>query len=203
MSTDFNPYQVPSSDFLETESDAEDYELATIVERVLARVVDALILGFTSTVFLFILGLGVLFRAFLRGEEPPDLSWLPDTSNVFSLNLFDPIIWISICTTHVLFLVLHGVLLHRYGQTIGKRLLRIAIVDADTYEKVPLPRLFLLRYLIWDVPALFFTLVNWIVRIVDLAFGLNQDRRTLHDKLANTIVIKAKHKVRRRRSTTN
>ena len=68
--------------------------------------------------------------------------------------------------------------------------MKIAIVDADTHEVVPLPRLFVFRYLIWDFPVLFFDVMHWIIRITDLCFGLRKNRRTLHDLTANTIVIK-------------
>lgn len=108
----------------------------------------------------------------------------------FSFNLFNPLMWGAIIVNQGVFLALQGVFLHKYGQTIGKRLLKIAMVDADTHKKVPLPQLFVLRYLIWDIPALTFSLVNWTIRIVDLCFGLRKNRRTLHDMTANTIVIK-------------
>lgn len=113
-----------------------------------------------------------------------------DDLSLIRLNLLDPTIWAGIIGIHFIFLALHGYLLHRYGQTIGKRLLKIAIVDADTCERVPLPRLFVFRYLIWDIPALSLDLINWAIRILDLCFALRQDRRTLHDMTANTIVIK-------------
>ena len=189
MSTTYNPYEAPKTDFPEELSESEGYELATIVERALARVIDFLLRSFVSVVLVVILLLGAFFAGVFH-EEPPIWLEFEQDPNLFVLNLFNPILWISIVATHVIFLLLHGVLLHRYGQTIGKRLLKIAIVDADTYEKVPLPRLFVLRYVIWDIPALFIGLVNWIIRIVDLAFGLREDRRTLHDMTANTIVIK-------------
>ncbi len=196
MSSTFNPYQAPKTDFPETKSDWEEYELATIMERVLARVIDALILGFLSAAVAIIVVLSLFFGGVLTDDQlEPILVWLQrnEDLSLIAFNLFDPRIWISILLTHGLFLVLHGVLLHRYGQTIGKRLLKIAIVDADTYERVPLPRLFVFRYLIWDIPALFFSVVNWIIRLVDLAFGLREDRRTLHDMTANTVVIKVAH----------
>lgn len=199
MSKTFNPYAAPESLFTEVQSELDEIELATIGQRVLARIIDALILGFAQLVLAII----VIVVAFLVGAlSLPQLEAIAggtfsvqveDDYSLFSLNLFDPILYIGIVITHGLFLALHGVLLHRFGQTIGKRILKIAMVDADTYEIVPLPRLFVLRYLIWDIPALFYPLVNWIIRIVDLAFGLREDRRTLHDMTANTIVIKVAH----------
>ena len=191
MSSTFNPYEAPKTEFTEGPFVPDEIELATIFQRILARVIDHLILNLVAVVIVLIFILVVFLslgseEAINRLDEVMD----QDSLNVFKFNLLDPSVWGSIILIHVIFLVLHGFLLLRYGQTIGKRLLKIAIVDADTYEKVPLPRLFLLRYLIWDIPALFIGVVNWIIRIVDLAFGLKDDRRTLHDLTANTIVIK-------------
>ena len=193
MSTTFNPYEAPKTGFAETQSDIEEYELATIKERVFARVIDNLIRNFT---FFGILTLIWVIMT-LTGDTAESLGdWLvlvveeDDGYSLFSINLFDPNIYLAIPFSHGLFLLLHGVLLHRYGQTIGKRLLKIAIVDADTHKRVPLLRLVVFRYVIWDVPWLFNSLFNWCIRLVDLAFGLRADRRTLHDMTTNTIVVK-------------
>lgn len=196
MSTTYNPYRAPKTEFTEAQLELVEVELATITQRICARVIDSLILTAIGVVVAVILLLVALILGGFSEENFEALDDLIQTSNsvrFFTLNLFDPVIWISIIGTHVVFLAIHGVLLHKYGQTIGKRLLKIAMVDADTHEIVPLPRLFVLRYLIWDIPALFFTLINWAIRIIDLCFGLREDRRTLHDMTANTIVIKVQH----------
>lgn len=117
-------------------------------------------------------------------------NWFNDPLDLFALNMFNPHIWIEVLLYRGLFLALNGVLLHRNGQTIGKRLLKIAMVDADTYERVPLARLYALRYLIWSIPYLINSVLDVIIFIVDLSFGLRKDRRTLHDMTANTVVVK-------------
>ena len=191
MPTSYNPYQAPKTDFTEVQPAPDEVELATILQRILARVIDSLILGVAQFFIVVILILVVFFGGGFHEQNLENLfSTRADDLALITFNLFDPIIWGSIIVTHALFLALHGVLLHRYGQTIGKRLLKIAMVDADTHEIVPLPRLFVLRYLIWDIPALFFNLINWIIRIIDLCFAFRENRRTLHDMTANTIVIK-------------
>lgn len=194
MSTTFNPYQAPKTAITDGEPAFDEIELATVFERVLARVIDYLlntvvaITLFVTAVIVMIFSGGV-GAAFLEGV-------LPDPANdpaLLQFNLTNPFLWLSVVLTHAIFLALHGVLLHRYGQTIGKRLMKIAIVDAETHEVVPLPRLFVFRYLIWDFPALFFGLINWLIRIIDVCFGLRENRRTLHDMTANTVVIKVAH----------
>ena len=186
MSRTYNPYEAPETGFTEADSEQQDYELATITERVLARVIDEVILIFSYVLYLIVLGIGALIIGAFTAYQ----SWLDEDLTFFTLNLFDPTIWIDIFVIHGLFLALNGVLLHQYGQTIGKRLLKIAMVDADTYERVPVPRLLVLRYVIWSIPNLFFIVVWLIVGLVDLGFGLRKNRRTLHDMTANTIVVK-------------
>lgn len=196
MSTTYNPYQAPQTELTEARLETDEVELDTIPQRIFARVIDNLILSTIAVVVAVVLLLVVFIFIGLSEENLDSLDDLLQTSNsitFFTINLFNSVIWFGIIVTHVVFLAIHGVLLHKYGQTIGKRLLKIAMVDADTLEIVPLPRLFVLRYLIWDIPALFFTLINWAIRITDLCFGLREDRRTLHDMTANTIVIKVQH----------
>ncbi len=196
MSDTYNPYEAPKSDSTEAWLDSGDYELATIGERVLARVIDALILGFTTFVLLILIWVVAFTVGELTGDHVEPLGEFLFSDNdlaygLLTFNLFNPYVYANIFITHALFLMLHGVTLHRSGQTIGKKLLNIAIVDADTYEKVPVLRLLVLRYLVWEIPFLINVVFCWITRLVDLGYGLKADRRTLHDITANTIVIKA------------
>ena len=186
MSTTFNPYKAPKTDYTEAHSELHQYELATIWQRILAYVIDGLLLTFTFVVFMIIVGIG----ASIVGVYPLFEIWLDNDLTLFTLNVFDPITWIEIFVINGLFLLLNGVLLHRYGQTIGKMLLKIKMVDADTHALVPLRRIFVLRYLIWSIPELYMTGVSLIIWVVDILFGLRKNRRTLHDLTANTIVVK-------------
>ena len=170
----------------------DEYELTSIMDRVLARVIDYLLSTVTVvTVLVIIVLIAILTDAIDWGYIENALGiYLEEELELVAINFLDLAIWIGILGTYLIFLLLHGVLLHRYGQTIGNRLLNIAIVDAETLVLVPLPRLFVLRYLIWDLPVLIFFVINWIIRVIDLCFGLRESRRTLHDVTANTIVIK-------------
>ena len=191
MSSTFNPYEAPKTDFTDDQFVPEEVELATVVDRILARVIDYVLFMLAVVV---LIAIGLLVELIASGAESAmeALNEIINSDNgpLFKLNLLDPIVWTAVIITHVIFLALHGFLLHRYGQTIGKRLLKIAMVDADTHKKVPLPRLFVLRYLVWDIPTLTVRPFYWIIRIVDLLFGLRKNRRTLHDLSANTKVIK-------------
>ena len=191
MPPNFNPYQATKTAIIKVKPALEEIELASIPDRVLARVVDSLLITAVAIAIVLL----VAFALYYSGDIDADFlefmtSEIEEDSSLFRLNLTDPWIWIGVATTHTIFLALHGTLLYRYGQTIGKRIMKIAIVDADTHEVVPLPRLFVFRYLIWDFPVLFFDVMHWIIRITDLCFGLRKNRRTLHDLTANTIVIR-------------
>ncbi|MXZ44103.1 MAG: RDD family protein [Gammaproteobacteria bacterium] len=197
MSKAYNPYQAPKAGLTEVKPDVP-VELASIVQRVLARVIDNLILSFVAfVIILFVAMIALILMLVFGGIDEDSFAELETWSglieqyqNPFDFKFFNLFILGSIIVNQGLFLAIQGVFLHRYGQTIGKRLLKIAMVDAETHEKVPLPQLFVLRYLIWDIPAFVYSPVNWIIRVVDLCFALRKNRRTLHDMTANTIVIK-------------
>ena len=80
-------------------------------------------------------------------------------------------------------------LLARNGQTIGKKLLGIKVVRVDG-SPVSLFRVFFLRY----VCNTFLTLVpvfGSLYSLVDCLMIFSESRRTVHDRIADTIVIKA------------
>jgi len=89
----------------------------------------------------------------------------------------------------IAYIVLHGWLLHTRGQTVGKAIMKIAIVDNITGEKAPLWKLLLIR--MWFLPLIFLVaLIPWsIIPIIDQAMIFTASRRSLHDWLCGTSVI--------------
>ena len=89
----------------------------------------------------------------------------------------------------VVVLVVNCVLLHRYGQTIGKRTLDIAIVRTDG-SRVGLLRVLFVRTLpiglLSRVPV-----VGPLLWLVDSLMIFGSERRCLHDLIADTIVVDA------------
>jgi len=83
--------------------------------------------------------------------------------------------------------VVNCVLLHRHGQTIGKRALDIAIVRTNGN------RMGLLRYIFIRVLPVSLLgaipYVGWLVSLVDPLLIFGKDRRCLHDLIADTIVV--------------
>ncbi|KGQ19108.1 RDD domain containing protein [Lysobacter dokdonensis DS-58] len=83
--------------------------------------------------------------------------------------------------------VVNIMLLYKYGQTIGKRWLGIRIVRTDG-TRAGLGRIIALRQF---VPGLIgaIPLVGPLFSLADPLFIFADDRRTLHDKIADTIVV--------------
>ena len=92
--------------------------------------------------------------------------------------------------TIVIFGLINGRWLVTRGQTVGKRLVGVRIVDAGTREVVPLVKSYGLRFIvvqaITQVPF-----VGPILALVDPLFIFGERRRCLHDYLAGTIVVRA------------
>ena len=89
----------------------------------------------------------------------------------------------------VIFVVIQGFPLNATGQTWGKKLLKIKIVDLDG-AKPPIGRLLGLRYLpiqaVANVP-----LIGPVVALVNVLLIFRSDRRCGHDLIAGTRVVHA------------
>lgn len=95
------------------------------------------------------------------------------------------------------YLLLNGYTLWRNGQTLGKKIMGIAMVraaatsnDHHAPTSAPLWQLIGVRALFF--PLLFLTVVPWIAAlpIIDQLFIFGKKRRCLHDLAAGTVVIR-------------
>lgn len=105
------------------------------------------------------------------------------------VGLFELAAWAVI--SFGIYLLLHGFLLATRGQTIGKLVLGIRIVDIDTNQVIPLVKQLLLRDLLIRV-LVGIPFIGGIIGLVDSLLIFRWDRRCLHDHLANTKVIFAR-----------
>lgn len=87
----------------------------------------------------------------------------------------------------VVFLAINLSLLQKYGQTIGKRVMKIAIVDS-TGQVPSLFNLLVMRYFSQVVMGII-PGIGVLLRMVDVSMIYRADRRCLHDVLAGTHVI--------------
>ena len=159
----YNPYAAPVSRL-------EDFpthvlQLATRGSRLGAAILDGLAVG----------GIGILAAVFL----PVLAKENNGTPNALFIG------FMVVC-----FLVVIGInwyLLHKYGQTIGKRAVGIKVVQTDG-RRCELWRFIFLRYgvttMLGAIP-----LVGAFVGIVDPLMIFGQEQRCLHDLIANTIVV--------------
>ncbi len=98
------------------------------------------------------------------------------------------VLWVFVLAI-VSYLVLNGILLWQRGQTIGKALLGIAIVDAKTYAVAPFWKLICIRALFF--PLMFVLLPPLILLpLVDLLIIFTNKRRCGHDYVCGTHVIR-------------
>ena len=90
----------------------------------------------------------------------------------------------------LVFAVLYPTVLHALnGQTIGKKLLSIKVVRSDG-SRASLARIFWLRNIVNAIPGAIPLLGNLYV-LADHLFIFGEKRQCLHDKIADTIVVRA------------
>jgi uncharacterized RDD family membrane protein YckC len=90
----------------------------------------------------------------------------------------------------VLYVLLHGYFLATRGQTIGKMMVGVRIVDYESSTLVPLIKLLGLR----DLPIMFVAVIPCIgpiVSLVDILYIFGAEQRCVHDLLAGTKVVDA------------
>ncbi|RVU86636.1 RDD family protein [Leucothrix sargassi] len=162
-----NVYATPDSTL---KQDTITPELASRSDRFIAVFIDLLANLAVSLPFLYLTGYLEKARAGLVG--PADVV----TLFVFSL---------------VVYAALHGYLLSKYGQTIGKRLLGIQIVDVNTNQIVSFAKVFTMRYLPTNV-AIQVPVIGQLLLLIDALMIFRKNRRTLHDMIAGTKVVELK-----------
>ena len=155
---------------------SKNYPLATRLDRLLAALIDELL----------VMG---IYYVLTRNTQ---YSFVIDETRTYSY--MDMIIVNLILTGIYVFLNLY--LWNKYGQSIGKRLVGLAIVNQNDDRILSLGRLLLYRYLpFWLL--IFVPLLGRIIIMLDIAFIFRPDKRCIHDHLAQTRVIN----VRRRKDS--
>lgn len=89
-----------------------------------------------------------------------------------------------------IYMLINGYPLAKRGQTVGKMLGGIRIVDNDTGEILPLGRLFFLRLVPIQI-ANMIPIAGQVFNLIDALMIFGSERRCLHDRIANTKVIVA------------
>jgi len=165
-----NRYAPPRAPVSDSAIDEGEQELAGRGTRLAAAIIDSMLLGLI--VWPYAMSTGYVERAM------QDQIGMSDMLELSLVNL-------------IAFLVVHGYLLHKYGQSIGKRLLGIRIVSATDGQLIPLGKIFGLRYVPIQLVGIL-PLIGTFLPLIDLIFIFREDRRCLHDFIAGTKVVKVK-----------
>lgn len=163
-----NLYQAPSSE-LQAQDENREMDMARRRARWLASWVDSIVVGIPFWIILMI----VAFT--MTGSAEAFV-------NMFSINyIFVGVLYIA------LFSVINWRLLVSSGQTVGKLAVKNKIVDEN--GQVPDASVLLKRYAIFLVPG-YIPFVGQLFSFVNFAFILGDEKRCLHDRFANTYVVK-------------
>jgi len=168
---DFRPPEAPLAD-----APAGPLELAGRGLRLGAKMLDGLAIGAAVLVGGIPMLLALPYLSSHRGSHGAAVLVEAVASGTAFLGLAALVAW-------------NCVWLHRHGQTLGKRAMRIRIVRGNG-ARATLARIFLLRFLpmslLGAVP-----LLGTLATLTDLLLIFRQSRRCLHDQFADTIVVKA------------
>ena len=156
-----NPYAAPTAVVSDVNAPGE-FMKAERGTRLVAAIIDSLIGMPIALLFFFSIGDGTGVNAALMG---------------LGFVLF------------LALLVVNIVLLHKNGQTIGKKLMNIKIVRVDG-SRAGLGRLLGLRIFVNALIGLV-PFIGSIYGLVDVLFIFGEERRCVHDYIAGTIVILA------------
>lgn len=157
-----NPYAAPQA---AVEDHVEGFELAGRGERLAAAIIDGLCIG----------GLGIVAALVV-----PAMKDRPNAANIAMI-----VAGVAVLVV----VVINLYLLYTSAATIGKRAMKIRIARTDGSQP-SLSRLIFLRGLpVWLVSAIPY--LGNVASLVDVLFIFGEERRCVHDRIADTIVIKA------------
>ena len=178
-----NPYTAPQSS---PQPEFQNSELAT---RDLASRWARLGASMLDGIIVMVVFLPLLFALLALGLFPgmPDTGkFLEDISNIENSVLFDII---GALMAIALYLVINAYLLVTSGQSVGKKILGIQIVDCHTGQLLPASRVIGSRYLlvslITQIP-----IAGSLFGLVDVLFIFLADKRCIHDLIASSCVVR-------------
>lgn len=178
-----NPYK-GSTTSLRREINASEsdsgFKLASRTRRIFARLIDVLLVLLNCMWLTYVLA-PTFWGRYYQSAEDEEINWTDSRTWLGFWELDDWFFLISVAATTFL---LQAYFLYKYGQTLGKRMLRIMVVDITTQQKPNLVRLFLLR----ECGILLFGNALLLI-FVDIVFICRPNRRCLHDYWSRTKVV--------------
>lgn len=176
MST--NPYQAPTAGTnLEVDHSVIDRDsLAPRVNRFAAAMIDGILIAMIALPIQFLSG-------FFARAMTQQVGFV----EVIAMTLIQVGIYLAI----------NGYLLINRGQTVGKMILSIQIVDFESNKLIPFVRVYVIRYL-WILPFSILTalipgqldeFLVGVLTLVDMLFIFGAAQRCVHDYLAGSKVV--------------
>jgi uncharacterized RDD family membrane protein YckC len=164
-----NPYAAPAARVLDVSNEA-DQVLADRGTRLGAAIVDGLIIAGPMILF------AIMLPAMVARGSKPNVTVV----GIVSIGFF--LFFAGV-------LIVNMVLLHRYGQTMAKRLFKIKIVRGDG-SPCSLLRIIFARALPMSLLGAI-PIAGPLISLLDPLLIFRDDYRCLHDHIADTLVIKA------------
>lgn len=165
--SDNNVYSTPQSQLVDEVDDSEK-PLASRWARLGASIIDSIIMMLILVPTMYFTG---GFEGVLEGREPGFVY-------MFGMGIL----------SLVIYLVINYRLLVTNGQTIGKKVLEIKIVDLNGNRPAFQPQL-LIRYAVYLLPGQI-PFVGQLFSLVNVLFIFTAEKRCIHDLVAKTKVVK-------------
>lgn len=166
-----NPYAPPQADVADVGDQDAQAELAGRGERLGAYLLDAVI---GSVLIGAPLLVGMDWSAAAASNWPAAFS-----TTGWTLAAIGFLVWVGIT----------AYLVYKNSQTMGKKIVGIKVVRTDR-SRASVARIFWLRNFVNGIPS-GLPLVGYLYQLVDHLFIFSESRQCLHDKIADTIVVKA------------
>ncbi len=171
--TEYSPYRPPAAAL--DDPALPPHELADRGSRLAAKILD----GVFAAVLAFACACAAFFIVPVFGLEDPD----EQTNTAIGL------MFVAIIGSSLVILTWNAVWISKYGQTIGKRVLRIKIVRTNG-SRVSLLRVIFLRWLPFAAIG-FIPIIGFLVNLLDPLMIFSASQRCLHDLIADTDVVRA------------
>lgn len=165
--SDNNVYNTPQSQLVDQVDDSEK-PLASRWARLGASIIDSIIMMFVVVPVMYFTG---GFDGMMEGREPGFVY-------MFGMGIL----------SLVAYLVINYRFLVTNGQTIGKKVLEIKIVDLNGNLPVFQPQL-LIRYAVYLLPGQI-PFVGQLFSLINVLFIFSAEKRCIHDLVAKTKVVK-------------
>ncbi|NGN69151.1 RDD family protein [Streptomyces sp. A7024] len=143
--------------------------LASLGKRLVARIIDSIIIGLPMSLILSLLGIGYDF----------------DDSGAYGRN------WVGGFLTIAAYFVYEGLMLTKDGQTVGKKLMKIRVAMLDN-GAVPAGNAGWIRAAVYSLPQLVTCIgtLFWLYNVLSACWD-KPFRQAVHDKIAKTVVVEA------------